>query len=109
MWFDSCDSQNSASVSFNKNEIGGGAHTFDFSVTSKNRVGYRCSPVWLHPNSFTTGRGAVGRSGETNPSRVFWRPFFPAILLLSTSLLVAQKAQETIFPKDAVHTETKMK
>jgi len=51
----------------------------------------------------------VGRSGETNPSRGFWRPLFPAILLLSTSLLVAQKAQETTAPKYDVHTETKMK
>ena len=51
----------------------------------------------------------MGRSGETNPSRGFWRPFFPAILLLSTPLLVAQKAQETTAPKYDVHTETKMK
>ncbi len=51
----------------------------------------------------------MGRSGETNPSRGFGRPFFPAILLLSTLPLVAQKAPETTAPKYDVHTETKMK
>jgi len=51
----------------------------------------------------------VGRSGETNPSRGFGRSFFPAILLLSTLPLVAQRAQETAAPKYDVHTETKMK
>ncbi len=51
----------------------------------------------------------MGRSGETNPSRGFWRPFLPAIALLCTPPLVAQKAQETSPPKYDVHTETKMK
>ena len=51
----------------------------------------------------------MGRSGETNLSRGFWRPFLPAIALLCTPPLVAQKAQETSPPKYDVHTETKMK
>ncbi len=51
----------------------------------------------------------MGRSGETNPSRGFGRSFFPAILLLSTLPLVAQRAQETAAPKYDVNTETKMK
>jgi hypothetical protein len=41
----------------------------------------------------------MGRSGETNPSRGFWKPIIPAIALLCTLPLVAQKAQETSPPK----------
>lgn len=51
----------------------------------------------------------MGRSGETNPSRGFWKPFLPAVTLFCTLPLVAQKAQETSPPKYDVHTETKMK
>ena len=51
----------------------------------------------------------MGRSGETNPSRGFWKPIFPAVALLCTLPLVAQKAQEPSPPKYDVHTETKMK
>ncbi len=51
----------------------------------------------------------MGRSGETNPSRGFWKPIFPAVALFCTLPLVAQKAQETSPPKYDVHTETKMK
>jgi len=51
----------------------------------------------------------MGRSGEINPSRGFWKPIFPAVALLCTMPLVAQKAQETSPPKYDVHTETKMK
>ena len=50
----------------------------------------------------------MGRSGETNTPRGFWKLIFPAIALLCTLPLVAQKAQETS-PKYDVHTETKMK
>jgi hypothetical protein len=53
--------------------------------------------------------GAMRRSGETNPSGDFWKLIFPAIVLLGTLPLVAQKAQETRPPKYDVHTETKMK
>jgi hypothetical protein len=53
--------------------------------------------------------GAMGRSGETNPSRGFWKPCFPAVALLCALPLVAQKAQEIRPPKYDVHTETKMK
>jgi hypothetical protein len=55
------------------------------------------------------GGGAMGRSGETNPSRGFWKLVFPAVALLCTLPLVAQKAQEPSPPKYDVHTETKMK
>jgi hypothetical protein len=51
----------------------------------------------------------MGRSGETNPSPGFWQPIFPAVALLCTLPLVAQKAQETSPPKYDAHTETKMK
>jgi hypothetical protein len=51
----------------------------------------------------------MGRSGETNPSRGFWKPTFPAVALLCTLNLVAQKGSETSPPKYDVHTETKMK
>jgi hypothetical protein len=51
----------------------------------------------------------MGRSGETNPSRGFWKLIFPAVALLCTLPLVAQKSQETSPPKYDVHTETKMK
>jgi hypothetical protein len=54
-------------------------------------------------------RGAMGGSGETNPSRGLWKPTFLAVALLCTLPLVAQKAQETSPPKYDVHTETKMK
>jgi len=53
--------------------------------------------------------GAMGRSGETNRLRGFWKPIFPAVALLCTLSLVAQKAQETSPPKYDLHTETKMK
>ena len=49
------------------------------------------------------------RSGETNPSRGFWKLIFPAVALLCTLPLVAQKAQEPSPLKYDVHTETKMK
>ena len=52
--------------------------------------------------------GQFGSSGETNPSRGFWKPIFPTVALLCTLPLVAQKAQEAS-PKYDVHTETKMK
>jgi len=52
--------------------------------------------------------GAMGSSGETNPSRGCWKPIFPTVALLCTLPLVAQKAQEAS-PKYDVHTETKMK
>jgi hypothetical protein len=51
----------------------------------------------------------MGRSGETDPSRGFWKSIFPAVVLLCALSLVAQKAQETSPPKYDVHTETKMK
>ena len=51
----------------------------------------------------------MGRSGETNPSWGLWKLIFPAIALLCTLSVVAQKAQETSPPKYDVHTETKMK
>src|SRR5882672_5597890 len=53
--------------------------------------------------------GAMGPSSETNPSRGFWKPIFPAIVFLCTLPLVAQRAQETSPPKYDAHTETKMK
>jgi hypothetical protein len=58
---------------------------------------------------FAIGRGAMHRSGGTNPSRGFWKLIFPAVALLCTLPLVAQKSQETSPPKYDVHTETKMK
>jgi hypothetical protein len=51
----------------------------------------------------------MGSSGETNPSRGFWKPIFRAVAFLCTLPLVAQKVQETSPPKYDVHTETKMK
>ena len=51
----------------------------------------------------------MGPSSETNPSRGFWKPIFPAIVFLCTLPLVAQRAQETSPPKYDAHTETKMK
>jgi hypothetical protein len=51
----------------------------------------------------------MGRSSETNPSRSIWKIIFPAVAVLCTLPLVAQKAQETSPPKYDVHTETKMK
>jgi hypothetical protein len=53
--------------------------------------------------------GAMGRSGETNRLRGFWKPIFPAVALLCTLPLVAQKSQETSPPKYDVRTEAKMK
>jgi hypothetical protein len=50
----------------------------------------------------------MGRSSGTNPSRGFWKPVIPAVALLCTLSLVAQKA-DTSAPKYDVHTETKMK
>jgi len=49
------------------------------------------------------------RSTQINPSGLFWRFIFPAIALLGTLPLVAQKAQEASPPKYDFHTETKMK
>jgi len=49
------------------------------------------------------------RSPESDPSGSYWRPFLPAIALLCTVPLLAQKTQETNPPKYDVHTETKMK
>jgi hypothetical protein len=51
----------------------------------------------------------MGRSGETNPSRGFWKPIFQVVALLCTLPLVAQKPQEPSPPKYDVHTETEMK
>jgi hypothetical protein len=51
----------------------------------------------------------MGRSGETNPSQGFWKLIFPAVALLCTLPLFAQKSQDTSPPKYDVHTETKMK
>jgi len=51
----------------------------------------------------------MGRSGETNPSRGFWKLIFSAVALLCTLPLVAQKPQGPSPPKYDVHTETKMK
>jgi len=51
----------------------------------------------------------MGRSGMTNPSRGFWGLVFPAVALVCTVPLVAQKAQETSAPKYDFHTEIKMK
>lgn len=51
----------------------------------------------------------MGRSGMTNPSPGFWRLVFPAVALVCTVPLVAQKAQETSSPKYDFHTEIKMK
>jgi hypothetical protein len=51
----------------------------------------------------------MGRSGKTTTSRGFWKRIFPAVALLCTLPLVAQKAQETGPPKYDVHTESKMK
>ncbi len=48
-------------------------------------------------------------SGESNPSRGFWKAIFPAVALLCALPLVAQKARETSPPKYDVQTETKMK
>jgi len=41
----------------------------------------------------------MGRSGETTPSRGFWKLIFSAVALLCTLPLVAQKAQEPSPPK----------
>jgi hypothetical protein len=49
------------------------------------------------------------RSGESNPSGGFWKPIFPAVALLCTLPLVAQKAQAPNPPKYDAQTETKMK
>jgi hypothetical protein len=51
----------------------------------------------------------MSRSGETNPLLGFWKPIFPAVALLCTLPLAAQKAQETSPPKYDVHAETKVK
>ena len=51
----------------------------------------------------------MGRSDETNRSRGFWNLTFPAVALLCTLPVIAQKAQETSPPKYDLHTETKMK
>lgn len=51
----------------------------------------------------------MGRSDETSPSMGFWMQIFPAVALLCTLPLVAQKAQETSAPRYDVHTESRMK
>ena len=51
----------------------------------------------------------MGRSGDTNPSRGFWKLIFSAVALLCTMPLVAQKPHEPSPPKYDLHTETKMK
>lgn len=51
----------------------------------------------------------MGRSGETNPSRSFWKLIFSAVALLCTLPLVAQKPKGPSPPKYDVHSETKMK
>jgi hypothetical protein len=48
-------------------------------------------------------------SGEANSSRGFWKPIVPAIALLCTLPLLAQKAEEKSLPKYDAHTETRMK
>jgi hypothetical protein len=53
--------------------------------------------------------GAMGRSGETNPSRNFWKPILPVVAIFCTLPLIAQKTQEPTPPKYDLHTETKMK
>ena len=49
------------------------------------------------------------RSAQISPSGRFWKLIFPAIALLCTLPLVAQKAQEASPPKYNINTETKMK
>ena len=49
------------------------------------------------------------RSYEPNPSGGLWRIILPAVALLCTTTLVAQKAQEPSPPKYDPHTEMKMK
>ena len=51
----------------------------------------------------------MGRSGETNPSRGFWKLIFSAVALLCPLPLVAQKPQEPSPPKYDLRTETKTK
>jgi hypothetical protein len=48
-------------------------------------------------------------SGEVKRLRGIWKPIFPAVALLCTLPVIAQKAQETSPPKYDLHTETKMK
>jgi hypothetical protein len=52
---------------------------------------------------------AMGRSGESSPSGGFWKPLLPAVALLCTLPLIAQKPQEPSPPKYDFHSETKMK
>src|SRR5512136_2536235 len=49
------------------------------------------------------------RPSESKPLGSYWKPFLPAIAILCTVPLLAQKAQETNPPKYDVHTETKLK
>ena len=49
------------------------------------------------------------RSAQSNPSGCCWKLFFPAMAVLCTLPLAAQKAQEPSPPKYDVHAETKMK
>jgi hypothetical protein len=51
----------------------------------------------------------MGVSGGTNLSRGFWKPIFPAVALLCTLPLVAQKVPSTSPPRYDLHTETKIK
>jgi len=48
-------------------------------------------------------------SDEVKRLRGIWKPIFPAVALLCTLPVIAQKAQETSPPKYDLHTETKMK
>jgi hypothetical protein len=49
----------------------------------------------------------MGRSGETNSSRGFWKPIVPAVALLCSLPMAAQKGDTG--PKYDAHTESKMK
>lgn len=53
--------------------------------------------------------GAIRRSAQIDPSGRFWKLNLPAVALLCTLPLAAQKAQEASPPKYDLHTETKMK
>jgi len=49
----------------------------------------------------------MGRSGETNPSRGFWKLIIPAVALLCTLPLVAQNVFDLMLLKHPGPTETK--
>jgi len=54
-------------------------------------------------------RHLAGSSLAPRPSVQLWKIIFPAVALLCTAPLFAQKAQDTSPPKYDVHTEMKMK